>query len=464
MVERITSDNTPPEIPNYRLIKRIGSGAFGEVWLAEEILTRIYRAVKIIRGRGTSKQRVELDGVRQYQQRSHGHPHLVQVLTVGETPDCLYYVMEGADNALGSRVASPEDYEPCTLASILSREGQLSLSTALEHTAAILEGVDHLHRNGLMHRDLKPGNILLVDGSLKLGDIGLATHGEAGSAGTPGYRTPEGTADDLYATGVILYEMVTGQPPSKFPELPEDLERSQERDKLRETLHVIDRACDPHPDRRFESAQNLQDAIRKVAKTGPVTTRWSMVLPTVVIGVIAVVGIARLLPQDAEQPRNQAPVPEWGDVLIADVPRGECIPFPRESCPDRNWFRVDEANMGGTSDLYLSGAFKLHYCGHPGELVGVFLATDDEIVHLIYFDKLDKDVYEQHIDNRRFQLRNEVLNRLAGGKRCPVYIVLAFTDNVLKYIADYPTLSKDPGWTEGPRILIGYLQTRISPG
>lgn len=61
---RITSEQIRPEIPNYRLIKRIGSGAFGEVWLAEEVLTRIYRAVKLIRGAGTSKQRVELEGVR----------------------------------------------------------------------------------------------------------------------------------------------------------------------------------------------------------------------------------------------------------------------------------------------------------------------------------------------------------------------------------------------------------------
>ena len=134
-------DTSPPEIPNYRLIKRVGEGAFGEVWLAEEVLTRIYRAVKIIRGRGTSKQRVELEGVRQYQQRSHGHPHLVQVLTVGQTPDCLYYVMEAADNALGSRVAAPEDYYPLTLASLLSREERLPLDTALEHTTAILGGL-----------------------------------------------------------------------------------------------------------------------------------------------------------------------------------------------------------------------------------------------------------------------------------------------------------------------------------
>ena len=98
-----------------------GLDSFGEVWLAVEVLTRIYRAIKIISG-GKAARRVELEGVREYQQRSRGHPNLIQVLTVGEADGSLYYVMEAADNDLGSQIASPQDYEPKTLASVLVRE------------------------------------------------------------------------------------------------------------------------------------------------------------------------------------------------------------------------------------------------------------------------------------------------------------------------------------------------------
>ena len=191
-----TSEPVGPDIPNYRLIKRVGEGAFGQVWLAEEILTRIYRAIKIIPTGAVKKHRIELEGVRQYQQRSRGHPHLVQVLTVGETSDVFYYVMEAADNDLGTHLASPEDYEPRTLEAVLARQGRLSRDTALDYFDTILEAVDHLHRSGLDHRDLKPANLLFVDGALKLADVGLASRDHSGMAGTPGYLTPQGKPDD----------------------------------------------------------------------------------------------------------------------------------------------------------------------------------------------------------------------------------------------------------------------------
>ena len=91
---------TDLNVPNYRLIKPIGQGAFGQVWLAEEELTRIYCAVKIIPGAGSKKQGVELTGVQKYRQLSQGHPNLIQLSAPpGMDGGCLYYVMELADNA-----------------------------------------------------------------------------------------------------------------------------------------------------------------------------------------------------------------------------------------------------------------------------------------------------------------------------------------------------------------------------
>jgi serine/threonine protein kinase len=96
-----------PTIPGYRLIQSIGRGTFGEVWLAEEILTGLPRAVKVLYKSQTSPSGMgcpfrELAGIREYQQVSKGHPHLLQIFHVGETPDFFYYVMELADDAEGT--------------------------------------------------------------------------------------------------------------------------------------------------------------------------------------------------------------------------------------------------------------------------------------------------------------------------------------------------------------------------
>jgi len=449
MVEQTTTDSesASPQIPNYRLIKRVGEGAFGEVWLAEEVLTRIYRAVKIIRGAGSSRQRVELDGVRQYQQRSHGHAHLVQVLTVGETPDFLYYVMEAADNALGSRVASPEDYYPLTLTSLLSREGRLPLDTAVKHTTAILEGVDHLHRNGLMHRDLKPGNILFIDGNLKLGDIGLATSGEAGSAGTPGYRTPEGTADDLYATGVILYEMITGQPPAKFPELPPDLAGAYDGRRLKGVLQLIDRACQPAAENRFESAGEFLGATTEL--TGEPPRRGSRRTWVVAAALLVV-----LLPMLPGLVREWA-APSWRDIRLVREPtwKDRQVFSGDHERPSSLTLKRVHANLGG--ELFVSGEFDVGYFEHDNEVMVLMLATDRKIMHVIYYHKANTEGDQFEIEDRYVPLPNDLKRRLAFGGDCPLYVVLGSTIDFFGVYDQYPDGSQ--GYN---RILIGHLRRR----
>ena len=449
MVEQTTTNigNAPPEIPNYRLIKRVGEGAFGEVWLAEEVLTRIYRAVKIIRGRGTSKQRVELDGVRQYQQRSHGHPHLVQVLTVGQTPDCLYYVMEAADNALGSRVASPEDYYPLTLASLLSREGRLPLDVALGHTAAILDGVDHLHRNGLMHRDVKPGNILFVGENLKLGDIGLATSGEAGSAGTPGDRTPEGTAADLYAAGVILYELITGQPPTKFPELPPELEGAHDGRRLKGVLQLIDRACQPTAENRFESAGGFLGAARNLAEErGRKGSRRALVIIAILLA-----GLLPVLPWLV----RQWAAPSWRDVIFDREQTWKDQKVFSEDHKRPSSFRLETGNVNLGGVLIVSGEFNVGYVAGDDDVMALMLATDSKIIHVIYYHKPGNDGERFDMDERRFQLPDRLRRRLAYGATCPLYLVLWPADDFFGVCDEY---ARNP--EVSLRIPIGHLRRR----
>jgi hypothetical protein len=355
--------------------------------------------------------------------------------------------MEAADNALGSRVASPEDYYPLTLASLLSREGRLPLDTALEHTTAILDGVDHLHRNGLMHRDLKPGNILFVGGSLKLGDIGLATSGEAGSAGTPGYRTPEGTADDLYATGVILYEMITGQPPAKFPELPPDLEGAHDKRRLRGVLHLIDRACHPAVENRFESAGEFRSFTRTLTEAprrGGSRRTW-VIAAVLLAGLLSM--LLWVLPEWA--------APDWRDIRLIREPTWK----------DRRVFTGDherpssfqlitlQANLGG--ELFISGEFDVGYIEHDNEVMALMLATDSKIIHVIYFHKADTEGKHFEMDKRRFPLPDRLRRRLAYGGECPLYIVLWSTIDFFGVCDRYAQGSEGSG-----RILIGHLRRR----
>ncbi|MCC7290746.1 MAG: serine/threonine protein kinase [Phycisphaerales bacterium] len=304
-----TADATgAPSIPGYRMVRRIGQGAFGEVWLAEEVLTGMQRAIKLLpRGvttletsgdagsehatsssGGPATDR-ELAGIRLYQEVAAGHPALVQIYHVGEVDGGFFYAMELADPlprladipepsspAAPSPAAFSPDadakYAPSTLAALIQREAPLPPRQALEITAQVLRGLQHLHAGDLVHRDVKPSNILFVNGSAKLADVGLVASLDhtLTQVGTPGYLPPEGAIDetaDLYAAGIMLYEMITGYHRSKFPELPADLPARKsrvraERRALTQTIRLANRGAHWDRRRRFESADAFLEAAR----------------------------------------------------------------------------------------------------------------------------------------------------------------------------------------------------------
>ena len=300
----------PPRIRDFRLLKHIGMGSFGEVWLAEETLSGVERAVKLI-PKAPTKHRTasesdenrerELAGLRQYMQKTHGHPNLLQVFHVGETDQYLYYVMEKADNAAGPEASSTGAYAPTTLASVMRRSVIISPVRALDICREILSGLDHLHRCGLVHRDVKPGNVLVVREKMKLADIGLVSRMDRDltQVGTLGYIPPDGIWDataDLYAVGMILYEMVTGQSRFRFPELPTALMKTR-RDMaaLSETNRVLTMACHPARGQRFRSAAAFISAIDRAKRviTGAVGRRRSRAaVALAAVLVLAVVGVA----------------------------------------------------------------------------------------------------------------------------------------------------------------------------
>ncbi|MCH7813718.1 MAG: protein kinase [Planctomycetes bacterium] len=256
-----------PVIPDYEPIKCVGRGGFGAVWLAKQRLTGVWYAVKVIPK--TQVGQIELDGVRAHKQRAAGHPNLVHLEHVGETAECYYYVMELADDARGPGVHSPEGYEAMTLSEELRRRGKLAVDEAVGIVGHILDGLQHLHEAGLLHRDVKPANIIRQRGQWKLGDMGLVTsHSKAGDAvGTPAYSPPEGVKDrtgDLFCAGVVLAQLITGTRPEPGV-LPSSRDLRDSGSAAGSIHAILVRACHREPESRFQTAEQMRDALRSTA-------------------------------------------------------------------------------------------------------------------------------------------------------------------------------------------------------
>jgi serine/threonine-protein kinase len=236
----------------YRLERRVGEGGMAEVYLAHDELLDRPVAVKVLRQALAQDRVLRERFVREAQAAARlDHPHIVGVYDLGEWGGRPFLVMEWVDGP--------------SLASLIRERGPLPVPLACELGAQIASALAYAHARGLIHRDVKPHNILLkADGTrweAKLADFGLAKVLSATSLtltqevfGTPQYVAPEvvrgervAPAADLYSLGVVLFEMLTGQtpfagenpaevafkhlsadppPPSKFnPQVPPSLDR-----------------------------------------------------------------------------------------------------------------------------------------------------------------------------------------------------------------------------------------------
>ncbi len=295
----------PVMVPNHTLIRCLGVGGFGQVWLAKHALTEHYRACKLI----PANKAIELEGLRRLKQRVPGHPGLFPIEDVGVADDWLYCLMPLADAATTDQaVLEHGGYQPLTLDLHLNRHGRRSTSEAAAVGVQLAEAIRHLHAHGVTHGDIKPANIMRLNGAWTLADYGLARDlsAPAGEGHTPGYSPPEGpgsTRADQYALGVVLMELLTCWTAGMLKDFREapigGFNLDHEGPRLAE---VIRRATQPEPDNRFGSMDEFVDALRAIvsstqAGTGPKGVRWLWPAALVVIILLIGVGAVLLRPQ-----------------------------------------------------------------------------------------------------------------------------------------------------------------------
>lgn len=269
----------------YRLVNVLGRGGMGSVFLARHVALGRPIAVKILNA-GHLTERVGSTRLFREAQTAAGigHPNIIQVLDVGATdlgdPYLVMEYLEGED-----------------LAHIIQRKGALSLAATCRIVEAVLLALKAAHTHSVVHRDLKPANIYLVrregaEATVKLIDFGIAKRLGPGDAehitqpgalvGTPSYMSPEqvhgvedvDTRADLYALGVTVYMMLTGTVPFVGKTFNETLAKvlheeppdpvSPLEELPKEVRTLLKRALEKDPKDRFQSAEAMLDAFRRL--------------------------------------------------------------------------------------------------------------------------------------------------------------------------------------------------------
>ncbi|HZD86401.1 MAG TPA: Stk1 family PASTA domain-containing Ser/Thr kinase [Gaiellaceae bacterium] len=266
----------------YRIVRKLGAGGMADVYLAEdqELGRRI--AIKILNDRhANDDQFIERFRREAKNAAALNHPNIVSIYDRGEAEDTYYIAMEYLDGR--------------SLKELIVGHGPAPPKVAVEYARQILSALRFAHRHGIVHRDIKPHNVLVDrEGRVKVTDFGIARAGtsqmtEAGSiVGTAQYLSPEqargGDVDprsDLYSLGVVLYELLTGETPfegdtpveiamkhlSKAPEPPSSLRPGLPR----ELDMVVMRALAKDPEDRYQSADEMEADLERVVRGAPVS-------------------------------------------------------------------------------------------------------------------------------------------------------------------------------------------------
>ncbi len=302
----------PAEVAGYETQRFLGSGAYGEVWVAVDQNTGRRVAIKFYTHRGGIDWSLLSREVEKLAVLSADR-YVVQLLDVGWDADPPYYVMDYIENG--------------SLEDLLKQDGPRPLEESIELFHEVAVGLMHLHGKGVLHCDLKPANVLLdEDNKPRLADFGQSrlSHEQSPALGTLFYMAPE-QADlesvpdakwDVYALGALLYCMLTGEPPHRSDESIEEIESSSDlADRLaryrsaitngpklvvnrkipgidRALADIIERCLAVNPKERFANVQGVLDALqaREEARARRPLLILGFVGPTLLLLVMALFG------------------------------------------------------------------------------------------------------------------------------------------------------------------------------
>jgi serine/threonine-protein kinase len=355
-----------PALPGYEVLSVLGRGGMGVVYKARHLHLGRVVAVKMLLA-GAAATAGERQPFLREARAAAGlrHPNVVQLHDVGEADGRPFYVMEFVEGgSLARKLAGAP--QPAKQAAAL--------------VATLADAVQAAHESGVVHRDLKPGNVLLTaDGTPKVCDFGLARPLEGGASltlsgvpmGTPSYVAPEqargdravGAAADVYALGAILYECLTGRPPFRAetaaatlfqvtyddPVPPARLNPQVPRDLQTICLKCLHKG----PHRRYASAQALADDLRRFESGEPIAARpagvvgalrkWvrrrpaaaAMLAAVVLLVAVGAVGAWLFYQQRADARAHQARIDQ---EVLALLERGRGL-------LEEGWQAADEAKL-----------------------------------------------------------------------------------------------------------------------
>ncbi|MDC0087995.1 SUMF1/EgtB/PvdO family nonheme iron enzyme [Akkermansiaceae bacterium] len=333
-----------PVIPDHEVLRLVGGGSYGEVWLASGV-TGAMRAVKVVRREDFDDERTferEFEGILKYEPLSRDHPGLVHILHIGRSVDIndnpfYYYVMELGDDIYSGTAINPVEYEARNLLTDMKQSGDTphDPDEVITIGLSLAEALTFLHEKGLVHRDIKPSNVIFVDGKAKLADIGLvASRGQRTFVGTEGFVPPEGPGSaqsDVYGLGKVLYEMATGRDRLDFPELPDKLPVVSHKKRWQGLNQLICDVCEPRVSKRqIKTAADLADGLKRLQTGRRLKRRRDAVLikaiPIALISILSIWLLAPLVKSMLERSFTGDDVktksPQYGSLKVLSSPSG----------------------------------------------------------------------------------------------------------------------------------------------